>query len=241
MNNEELAKKVLSLIDLTSLNNDDTPEIIDCLCKKAVNSFGHVAAVCVYPKFVAQAKKLLNNSPVKIATVTNFPTGGQPLEDVLAQTKTALMDGADEIDMVIPYQAYLAGEQQVVKNYITASKKVCGTKALKVILETGALADSRVIAEVSRIAILAGADFLKTSTGKISIGATLEAAQVMLEAIKESGKPVGFKASGGVKTVKQAADYLYLAEEIMGEKWVSSNTMRFGASSLLDDILIYAK
>jgi deoxyribose-phosphate aldolase len=242
MANKLLAERVLPLIDLTSLNDADTDEVITALCTKAVTPYGNVAAVCVYPRFVKLAKKSLTPTAIKIATVTNFPTGTEPLDAVLNQTKMAIAAGANEIDLVIPYRSYLAGDHQLVKDYIAQSKSICGsTILLKVILETGALLDAEIISAVSQSAIDAGADFLKTSTGKIQVGATLAAATAMLEVIKASRKPVGLKISGGIRTLEQAAEYLSLADKIMGNAWVSAQTFRFGASTLIDDVLLNAK
>lgn len=235
------AKRILPLIDLTSLNDNDDDEVIKKLCKQALTPQGEVAAVCVYSKFVELAKKCLLGSKVKIATVTNFPSGAQDLDAILRMTKTAIEDGANEIDVVIPYQDYLSGNINSTKEIIRKSKNICGhTITLKVILETGVLMKPELIAAASRDAIASGADFLKTSTGKAPIGATIKAAEVMLLAICEaqkSGHKVGFKASGGIRTVEQAAEYLQLADKIMGPKWVAPNTFRFGASSLLNDVL----
>jgi deoxyribose-phosphate aldolase len=232
---------ILKLIDLTSLNETDTELSIKTLCHKAVTPFGHVAAVCVYPKFVQQAKTLLQTTPVKIATVVNFPEGKDSLQQVLPLIAEALSDGANEIDVVFPYTQYLAGQRQMACNFIHQCKEACGDNILKVILESGALNDETIITEASRDALLAGADFLKTSTGKIAAGASLSAATAMLKVIKQlSGelkRPLGFKASGGIRTIEQAQQYLDLANQIMGTGWISPKTFRFGASQLLDEVV----
>jgi len=226
---------ILSVIDLTSLNETDTAETIATLCQKAVTPLGHVAAVCVYPRFVAQVKEHLATQPVRIATVVNFPTGMELLEDVIRMTHQAIHAGAEEIDLVFPYQDYLRGEAEKAYDFVRAVKAACGeTILLKVILETGALQDPAKIAEVSYHLCHAGADFLKTSTGKIAIGATLEAAKVMLNVINKIPRPIGFKASGGVRTLEQAEQYMQLAEEIMGKDWVTPDHFRIGASQLID-------
>lgn len=231
-------KKLLSLIDLTSLNDSDSSESITALCQKAVTSLGHVAAVCVYPQFVKKASSLLVGTPVKIATVVNFPHGTDPLDLVSELIQQVVHDGAQEVDVVFPYSEYLAGHKFAARDFIKTCKEQCGEHILlKVILETGALQDPEVIAEVAREAVEAGADFLKTSTGKIAVGATLEAAQAMLMVIKESDRLVGLKVSGGVRTIEQAEKYISLAEQIMGEGWVSPETFRIGASQLADEIL----
>lgn len=238
MPNKEVAAKVLSLIDLTNLNDDCTTADIDKLCQQAVTPKGRVAAICVYSQFVKQGSDLLKGTGVNIATVVNFPGGDQELEAVLAETKQAIADGANEIDLVIPYKEYLAGNTETTKAVVAACKNVCGPNVhLKVILETGALLKPELITAASNDVIASGGDFLKTSTGKIEIGATLEAAELMLKAIKASGKNIGFKAAGGVKTVEDAQKYLDLAANIMGENWATPETFRFGASSLLGDVL----
>ncbi|HSW70261.1 MAG TPA: deoxyribose-phosphate aldolase [Gammaproteobacteria bacterium] len=224
---------MLELIDLTSLNDTDNTETIAALCEQAVTPNGQAAAVCVYPQFISEAKKILAGSSVRIATVVNFPQGNDVLENVLAAIRQAISDGADEIDVVFPYQDYLHGEKQKACDFIRACKAACGEKILlKVIIETGALADSLVIAEVSYDVCHAGADFLKTSTGKISVGATPEAARTLLTVIKKIPRTIGFKVSGGVRTVEQARQYIQLAEEIMGPGWVTPAHFRIGASQL---------
>ncbi len=238
VNLQTAALYALSLIDLTSLSEDDTEGKIAALCRRAVTKRGPVAAVCVYPQFVAFAKKQLAGSTVKIATVANFPEGTTPLKKVIKEVEQAIVNGADEVDVVWPYQTYLSGKIDSVGNMVRACSLACGHQVhLKVILETGAFPDTETIYSASRLIIDAGADFLKTSTGKIEIGATLEAATAMLLAIKESEQSVGFKAAGGIRTTQQAGEYLNIAKHVMGQGWISQNTFRFGASSLLDDIL----
>lgn len=239
----DFAKKIISLIDLTSLNDSDTEETITALCQKANTALGSVAAVCVYPQFVKLAKSKLQNTPVKIATVANFPHGKDSLENVLSSIQQSIQDGADEIDVVFPYEKFLQGEVEFVVDFIRACKKICGKEILlKVILETGALKDSQIISAASVNALKAGADFIKTSTGKTAAGATPEAATVMLVAIKEMTEELhrsfGFKASGGVRTIEQAKQYLTLADKIMGPDWVTPKTFRLGASQLLDVVLV---
>ncbi len=234
----QIEKKILSLIDLTSLNENDTEASITALCQKAVTPHGHVAAVCVYPRFVKQVAETLVNKPVKIATVVNFPHATDSLENSLQSIKQSIADGAQEIDVVFPYPRYLEGDKNFAHDFIAQCKKMCGEKILlKAILETGALQKSQIIAQVCDMVILAGADFLKTSTGKIAVGATGEAADIMLRAIKKSKRLVGFKASGGVRTLEQAMQYLELATQIMGPNWVMPRTFRIGASQLVDEVL----
>jgi len=229
---------LLQLIDLTSLNDSDTAETISAVCQKAVTSFGHVAAVCFYPQFVKLAKSKLANTPVKIATVANFPEGNQSLEHIFSVIKQAISDGANEIDVVFPYQDFLKGDKEKSYELIRQCKAACGESILlKVILETGALMQDAVIAEVSYNVCHAGADFLKTSTGKISVGATLDAARVMLETIKKIPRSIGIKISGGVRSIEQAGQYIELAQHIMGPQWISPAHFRIGASQLVDQII----
>lgn len=224
-----LAKDLIPLLDLTNLNEQASEADIRELCKKAVAEVP-VAAVCIYPQFISLARECLNTAGIAIATVVNFPAGQDSLTNVLADMYLAHKAGADEIDVVLNYQA----SERDIRFFLEACRKSCPVK-LKVILETGALTPKQ-IAEFSQFAIEAGVDFLKTSTGKIPVGATLEAAEIMLKAIRNSGKPVGFKASGGIRQVEQAMDYVKLAEDIMGKGWVAPKTFRLGASGLWDEI-----
>lgn len=234
---KEVAARALALLDLTSLNDDDTNEKIVALCAKAHGDFGKTAAVCVWPRFVKTAKKELKGTGVDVATVVNFPHGGTDIEATVAETKGAIADGADEIDVVLPYKAFMAGDKETAKALLKATRDACKGKVMKVIIESGVLKHASLITEASKLAIECGADFVKTSTGKTPVSATLEAANAMLEAIRDSGKPVGFKASGGVRTTEQAADYMTLADKIMGPNWISKKTFRFGASGLRDNLL----
>lgn len=229
--------RILELVDLTSLNDTDGAETISALCQKTTLDKTHVAAVCVYPQFVAQAKKILANRSIHIATVANFPESTDTLENVLASIRQSISEGADEIDVVFPYRDYLQGEKEKPYDFIRACKAACGENVLlKVILETGALLQPQIIAEVSYNVCYAGADFLKTSTGKIPVGATLEAAQVMLEIIKKIPRSIGLKVSGGVRTVSQAEQYIKLVEDMMGPDWVTPAHFRIGASQLVDTL-----
>ncbi len=231
-------KLLISCLDLTSLNDEDTEETILKLCADAITPAGTVAAVCVYPKFVSLAKAALLNSPIKIASVANFPQGSADITHTVAQIQESIEAGADEIDVVMPYYLILYNDFEKARQYLRTCKTTCGSKILmKVIIESGELKTTENIRFASQIAIEAGADFIKTSTGKVRVNATPEAAQIMLEVIRESGKPVGFKASGGIKTADIAEQYLRYAKEIMGEDWVSPNTFRIGASSLLFDLI----
>ncbi len=241
-----LLQRLYSLIDLTSLNETDTPATIATLCTKAQSTLGHVAAVCIYPPFVSRAATHFSRTPVKIATVVNFPEGASLLETVLAEIHESIQEGAQEIDVVFPYARYLAGEQHYAHQFVQACKLACGDSVLlKVILETGALSDIAIIADAGYTALAAGADFIKTSTGKIPEGASLEAAAAMLLVIKHTEPQVkhrlGFKAAGGIRTIAEAAQYIELADSIMGRDWVTPESFRIGASKLVDEILIAAK
>ena len=228
--------KILSLLDLTSLNDDDTPAVIDALCRNATQAIGKVAAVCVYPPFVAQSRaRLPANCGIN---VVNFPSGNEPLADVLAQTQQALADGANEIDLVFPYKALQQGNaaagEAMCSQIATLVHQHSGS--LKVILETGALSPEH-IAQAAQIAIAAGADFLKTSTGKIAHGASLEASAILLDQIAQAKQPVGLKISGGVRDIATAQAYIAQAAAKMGEDWVQPENFRIGASSLLKELI----
>ncbi|MFW7380107.1 MAG: deoxyribose-phosphate aldolase [Oligoflexus sp.] len=234
----KLASKLIPLLDLTNLNEGASQEDIAQLCAAAQTDLGPTAAICIEAKFLELARQLLKNTTIKLATVVNFPSGNAPLPETLAEIATAINNGAHEIDLVMPYQDFLAGKRPQVASYIEACHRECGeTVLLKVILETGALDNTETIYEAARLAIDAGAGFIKTSTGKIRVGASLEAAACMLLAIKDSGRNVGFKAAGGVRTPAQAAAYLSLVENILGLDCVVPERLRIGASSLLQELL----
>lgn len=244
MSLKQIAQQALSLMDLTTLNDNDTDEKVISLCKQGNTAFGTPAAVCVYPRFVPIARKTLKaqgTEQVKIATVTNFPHGNDDIEIAVAETKAAVAYGADEVDVVFPYRALIAGNEQVGFELVKQCKAVCeaGNVLLKVIIESGELKSEALIRKASEISIQAGADFIKTSTGKVPVNATLESAKIMLETIRDLGvaDKVGFKAAGGVKTTEEAQQYLNLAAEILGKDWVNQAHFRFGASSLLANLL----
>ncbi|MDS0219663.1 deoxyribose-phosphate aldolase [Pseudidiomarina andamanensis] len=241
MTMKDAAQRAIQLMDLTSLNNDDSVETISKLCAAAKTDFGSPAAICVYPEMVVWSKLELSRlglNSVKVATVTNFPEGSENVDRAQAETERAVAAGADEVDVVFPYKALIGGDSQVGFNLVKACKAACAEKAkLKVIIESGELKTAELIRQASEIAIAAGADFIKTSTGKVPVNATLEATEIMLKAIQNSGAQCGFKAAGGVRTAEDAAKYLELAASIMGAQWVCADNFRFGASSLLGNLL----
>jgi deoxyribose-phosphate aldolase len=227
----------LSLIDLTNLNDDCTEEDVVELCSRAQGEFGNTAAVCVWPRFVNLCASILRGTSIKVATVVNFPHGGTDVADVVATTIAALDAGADEIDLVLPYQSMIIGDEAQVLSMLQAVREVVHAPAhLKVILETGELINPERIRRASELAIKSGADFIKTSTGKTKISATPEAVTTMLQVIRDSGRLVGLKPSGGIRTVADAQQYLDLADAIMGPQWATPQTFRFGASGLIDAV-----
>ncbi len=234
----KLACRAIAMLDLTSLNDDDTERTVEALCKRATTPAGKVAAVCVWPRFAKTARKALKGTGVRTAAVVNFPTGEADAATVAAETRAAVKDGAHEIDVVLPYRAFIDGARTQPMNVIRACRDACGGGVtMKVILESGCFPDPELLDWAARDSIAAGADFLKTSTGKLQPAATLEAAAVMLHTIRESGKPVGFKAAGGIRDAAAAAAFLALADAIHGKGWATSKTFRFGASGLLDSLL----
>ena len=230
------ARLALTCLDLTNLNDDCTPEEIEALCERAFTPFGHVAAICIWPQFVAQAAGLLAGKPVRIATVVNFPAGGEDRDAVIAETEAAVADGASEVDLVMPYRR-VGDDPDLVYGVVAGTRAAAGKALLKVILEAGELGDEALIRKASEIAIDAGADFIKTSTGKVAVNATPEAARIMLSVIADQGGDVGFKPAGGIKTLEDANLYLDLAAEALGPDWATPRSFRFGASSLLDNLL----
>ncbi|MCX8995674.1 deoxyribose-phosphate aldolase [Rhizobiaceae bacterium BDR2-2] len=239
LNLREAAAVALTLLDLTNLRDDCTEADVVALAKRAHTPFGDVAAICIWPRFVAAARRELGaDSPIRIATVVNFPSGDEPVADVVAETRRAIADGADEIDLVLPYRALMAGDAAAGEVMVKAVREACPAPVkLKVIIESGELKEKALIRQACDIAIAGGADFVKTSTGKVAVNATLEAADTMLLAIRDSGRNVGFKAAGGIATVNDAVFYLDLADTIRGPDWAIPSTFRFGASGLLDNVL----
>lgn len=232
-----IARRSIPLLDLTDLADAPTAAAVELLCERAVGRHGSVAAVCIWPQFVARAVAALAGTGVRVATVVDFPSGDEPIDRVVELTLRALHDGADEIDTVVPYRSLLAGRVDDAAGVLRAVRAVVpadGRRVLKVILETGELPDDHAIERAAVLALDEGADFLKTSTGKSAVSATPEATAVMLGVIRDRGAIVGLKPSGGIRTVDDARVYLRQADEMMGSAWVGPTTFRFGASSLLD-------
>lgn len=242
-------KLAVSMMDLTTLEGKDTAGKVRQMCSKALRpsdrdgSIPSVAAVCVYPNLVPVAKRALAGSNIKVASVaTAFPSGQSPLEIKLDDVRRAVEMGADEIDMVIDRGAMLSGDYGKVFDEIAATKEACGEAHLKVILETGELGSYDVVRKASEIGIAAGGDFIKTSTGKVTPAATPAVTLVMLEAIRDhfyaTGRRIGMKPAGGIRTAKQALHYLVIVKETLGDDWLTPDLFRFGASTLLNDVLM---
>ncbi len=243
-------KMAVNMCDLTTLEGKDTPGKVAYLCRKALQpaearyQVPPCAAVCVYPNMTKHARKFLGDqSPVKVAAVaTGFPSGQYPLRTKLEEVRRTVADGADEIDMVIDRCAFLTGDHAKMFDEIAATKAACGPAHLKVILETGELVTYDNVRLASEIAMRAGADFIKTSTGKVSPAATLPVTLVMLEAIRDyffaTGVRIGMKPAGGIRTAKQALAYLVMVKETLGDDWLTPELFRFGASTLVNDLLM---
>ncbi len=232
-----LAARLLPLLDLTSLGEDDTPERIEALCASALTAYGLPAAICIHPEHVTTTRRALRGSAVKVATVVNFPDAGSDCERIERETRRAIAAGADEIDLVLPYRAVLRGNSELAEQAVAICRTTCGDAiVLKLILETGALAKPELIRRACRIGIAAGVNFLKTSTGKHAVNATPDAAACMLGEIAEAGGQCGFKAAGGIRTLADAAIYLELAQTRLGADWVDAQHFRIGASALFAEI-----
>ncbi|HXH61636.1 MAG TPA: deoxyribose-phosphate aldolase [Fimbriimonadaceae bacterium] len=242
-------RMVVSMTDLTTLEGSDSAGKVRQMCTKAVRpdprdpSVPAVAAVCVYPSLVSVAKSAVTGSTVKVASVaTSFPSGQIPFDERLDEVRRAVETGADEIDMVINRGAFMQGDYRTVFDEISGVKEACGPAHLKVILETGELETYDSVRRASHLAMEAGADFIKTSTGKVSPAATMPVTLVMLEAIREhwwdTGRKVGMKPAGGIRSAKQALHYLVMVKETLGDEWLTPDLFRFGASSLLNDVLM---
>jgi deoxyribose-phosphate aldolase len=231
------ARIALGCLDLTSLNDHDDAATIDALCAKAQGPAGPPAALCVWPRFVAQARAALPAS-IRVAAVANFPDGALDAARALRETQAILEAGGDEVDLVLPWRALAAGNADSAAALVAQVRAACAGRTLKLIIESGELGSSELIRQACVIGLDAGVDFLKTSTGKTPTGATPDAARLMLEAIAGHARKdkVGFKASGGVRTVADAAIYIALVREMLGESALAPKRLRFGASGLLADI-----
>jgi deoxyribose-phosphate aldolase len=241
MADPRLARRLLGLVDLTSLNSTDDDASVSSLAALASTAAGRVAALCIWPRFIRIAATGLRGTGVPIAVVANFPAGAPDVDAAAAETAAAVADGADEVDVVFPYRALLAGDDSTGLELVRACRAACGSRArLKVILETGQLPTPEWIARAAELAIEGGAHFLKTSTGKTNPGATLQAASVLLDAIEAArarGITVGFKVSGGVRTIEDAQAYLELYEQWFGSNSATAANFRIGASSLITPLL----
>jgi len=233
---QESARLALQCLDLTSLNDADTEADIEALCRRAQSAHGPVAAVCVWPRFVALARRLLPVE-IQVAAVANFPDGSLDLPRALADVAAIAQAGGNEVDVVLPYKALMAGQGSEVAEFLAEVRHASRPLTLKVIIESGELATPELIAEATRLALMAGADFVKTSTGKSRVSATPAAAAVMLQEIAASGlSAAGFKASGGIRSVADAHGYLLQTRAKLGEGALNARRLRFGASGLLNDI-----
>lgn len=237
----DTARRIVGLVDLTSLGDSDTERDVIDLCANVTVGEASVASVCIWPQFVSLAVEKLEGSGVPVCAVANFPEGDNDPERAVADALGIVQAGGSEVDVVIPWRALRSGERGAARRLVSAVRDAVGSSVtIKAILESGELADQTLVGVAGREAIAGGANFLKTSTGKTTTSATLEAAKTLLELVRDhsaaTGDAVGVKISGGVRTVDQARDYLDLADSIMGPEWVEPMTFRFGASSLLADI-----
>ncbi len=225
--------QLISLIDLTRLQEPDTVDQVVAFCTQAQNPIGPVAAVCVYPEFIAPVKQAI---AIRVATVANFPSGDHPLPETLACIATSLQNGADEIDVVMPYRKLIAGDIQFVDAYLSACRNATPDVTLKIIIESGALSP-QLMTQATSLVAACDADFVKTSTGKMQPGASLDAVETILQTLSNRANPPGIKISGGVREKQQALDYLKLIAHYMGQEWINPQHVRLGASQLLSAIL----
>jgi deoxyribose-phosphate aldolase len=237
---EQRAQEAIGLLDLMALNTDDTEERIVGICRRALTPVGEVAAVCVYPRFTLLARTTLDRQQtpdIRVVAVVNFPYGSPNVENAASEARAAVMSGADEIEMVYPFRT-LSGDRKTGLDMIAACRSACGRRvSLTVTLETGDLRDPQIIRDACRDAITSGADFIKTSTGKLIGSATPQAARIMLETIADVGGQVGLKFCGGIRTFAEARVFLDMAQARFGPQWVNAQRVRLAGSSLLDDIL----
>ena len=238
MSDRDAAIRALKLLDLTELGDGCREDQLEALIQKAQTPHGPVAAICIWPQFVSIAARRLEGSGIRIATVINFPKGGDDVERAIEDTAEALKDGAHEIDLVMPWRALLDGDEAAARSMIgEVHDEIDGQARLKVILETGMLPDQAAVRRAADLAIDCGADFIKTSTGKTERSATPEAVGTMLEAIKAADRTVGLKPSGGIRTLADASAYLAQVDAAMGPVWASPGSFRFGASGLYDALI----
>ncbi|OSR68800.1 Deoxyribose-phosphate aldolase [Pseudomonas syringae pv. actinidiae] len=238
---ERLARKAIELLELFALNIDDTEQRIVGVCQRAWTPVGPVAAVCVLQRFVCLARTTLDRMyarDIKVVAVVNFPHGGSNVDLVASEVRSALMSGADEIDVVYPFRALLGGDRQTGMELLSTCARLCSGRAkLTATLETGDLRDSQMILDACRDAIASGADFIKTSIGKAAVHVTPQAARIMLGALADVGGQAGLKVAGGLRTFEEARLYMALARGRFGPQWVNIRRVRLGGSSLLDDLL----
>ncbi len=236
---QSLAQTLLGLLDLTRLENDADDDAVRELCSRALAAPIRPAAVCIYRRFVTAAQQALGqDSGIRIATVANFPAGEAEPRLAALECEQAVALGTDEVDVVFPWRALVMGDESVGADLVTACRDACGTRILKVILESGMIDSPHHLRRAAEIAIHAGADFLKTSTGKVEVNATPEAAHLMLETIHDSGRPVGLKVSGGIRTLHDARHYFQMAGDILELDRVNPKRFRIGASGLMDALVV---
>jgi deoxyribose-phosphate aldolase len=240
---EALAQQVIGILELASLNADDTPQRIIALCQRALTPVGHVAAICVLPRFAGLARRTLDSlcaRDIKVVAAVNFPAGSPSPGSVDMEAQSAIVAGADEIDVVYPFHALLGGDKQVGADIVNACRVRCGNNGvLTVTLETGVLRDPQVIHGASCVAIQEGANFLKTSTGKQAVNPTAQASRILIAAIAESGAHVGLNVSGNVRTLNEARVHMDLVRARFGLRWLEQGRLRLGSTSLLDDLLVH--
>ncbi|MBU2224786.1 MAG: deoxyribose-phosphate aldolase [Gammaproteobacteria bacterium] len=242
MTNQLKLQQLVKLLDLTRLTDGDHVDAMALWLQQQSDAPFSPAAFCVYPQFLQQTRQFIQQHamPAKLATVVNFPSGELSIDNVVAEIKAALADGAEEIDCVLPYRLLLAGRCQEVKEFLSIVRQACSTQCLKVIIESGELSTPQQIIKATELVIDTGAEFVKSSTGKVPIGITTEAARNILTVIAGAGRPVGFKASGGVRTVSQAVELVTMYEQITGQL-AQPEFMRIGASTLFGEINLLLK
>lgn len=239
---EKFVRRAIALLDLTDLSDTLDEAGVQALCQKAWTPFGTVAAVCTWPQFVGSAKKAMKAWPVKVATVVNFPEGATDSARTINEARRVVYQGADELDLVLPYRAFGEGRMDDARTMIRSVRTIAAERrVLKVILETGELKTPELIRKAADFALVLGADFIKTSTGKTPVSATLEATGIILDAIKASGRQAGLKPSGGIRTVADAKAYIDQADARMGVWWTTAKRFRLGASGLLDALIAHGK